>query len=70
MRHDFINNFAIIETFIELQHDLLWGKIPPPLQECELLIDPTVTGLRIMPSTFCNFKIQYLIKHFCITNGI
>ena len=42
MRRDYISNFGIFQKFIELQHDLLWRKIP--LQDCELPIDPTVIG--------------------------
>ena len=41
----FINNFVIIQTFIELEALFTVGKkFPPPLQECELPCDPTVIG--------------------------
>ena len=43
IQRDYINNFAVLQKYIELKHHLVCGKIP--LQECEVPIDQTVIGL-------------------------
>ena len=42
---NFIKNFAIIQTIIELEALFTVEKKSPPLQECELPIEPKVIGL-------------------------
>ena len=66
----FINNFAIIQKFIELE-----GKIPPPQQEFELPIDPTVIGLNVnsslqqseCASKHCYVQINQWNKEYLMT---